>query len=213
MVEPWPLEEEQEVASFRIGELVRMRMRSPRTGCTHTFYELRFTDWVNVVAVTEDERVLLVRQFRAGSRTVTLEIPGGLVEPGEDPLVAARRELREETGYEAAEWRVLGVVRPNPAIQGNRCHTFLALGARRTSEPQLEAAEDIDLVPTPLAEIPGLVERGAIDHTLVLSAFLRLWLAGGAAEALAAAGARATGRTSPPGTMSRPVHPHRKGSA
>jgi len=190
MVEPWPLEEEQDLISFRIGGLVRKRMRSPRTGRTHTFYELRFTDWVNVVALTEDARVLLIRQFRAGSRTVTLEIPGGLVEPGEDPLAAARRELREETGYEAAEWRELGVVRPNPAIQGNRCHTLLALGARRTSEPQFDAAEDIDLVPTPLAEIPALVERGAIDHTLVLSAFLRLWLAGGAAEALAAAGAR-----------------------
>lgn len=193
MVDPWPLEEEQELTSFRIGGLVRKRLRSPRTGRTHTFYELRFTDWVNVVAVTEDRRVLLIRQFRAGTRTVTLEIPGGLVEPGESPEAAARRELREETGYEAAEWRALGAVLPNPAIQGNRCHTFLALGARKTGDPQLEAAEDIDVEPTPLARIPELAASGAIDHTLVLSAFLRLWLAGGAAKALAEAGARAAG--------------------
>jgi len=191
MVEPWPLEEEEPLTSFRIGGLVRMRMRSPRTGKTHTFYELRFTDWVNVVALTDDDRVLLIRQFRAGTRSVTLEIPGGLVEPGEEPLAAARRELREETGYEASTWRALGAVRPNPAIQGNRCHTFLACGARRVGEPQLEAAEDIDVEPTPLAEIPALAKSGAIDHTLVLSAFLHLWLDGGAGPALAEAAARA----------------------
>ncbi|MBN1772497.1 MAG: NUDIX hydrolase [Deltaproteobacteria bacterium] len=189
MVEPWPLEEEQELTSFRIGGLVRMRLRSPRTGRTHTFYELRFTDWVNVVALTDDGRVLLIRQFRAGTRSVTLEIPGGLVEPGESPLAAARRELREETGYEAPTWRPLGAVLPNPAIQGNRCHTFLACGAHRVGEPQLEAAEDIDVEPTPLAEIPALAASGAIDHTLVLSAFLRLWLDGGAGPALVEAGA------------------------
>jgi 8-oxo-dGTP pyrophosphatase MutT (NUDIX family) len=191
MVEPWPVEEEEQLTSFRIGGLVRMRLRSPRTGRTHTFYELRFPDWVNVVALTDDEQVVLIRQFRAGTRSLTWEIPGGLVEPGEEPLAAARRELREETGYEAGEWRSLGAVLPNPAIQGNRCHTFLARGARRVGEPQLEAAEDIDVVPTPLAAIPGLVGDGTIDHTLVLSAFLRLWLEGGAMPALAEAGTRA----------------------
>ncbi len=188
MVAPWSLKEVREVVSFRIGALVHLRGRSPRTNALHDFYELRFPDWVNVVPVTSDGRVLLIRQFRVGSRELTLEIPGGLVEPGETPLEAARRELLEETGHAADEWRMLGAVRPNPAIQGNRCHTLLARNVKPVAEQRLEPAEDIEVVPTPLEEVPGLIESGAIDHTLVISAFLRLWLAGGVAGVLASAG-------------------------
>jgi 8-oxo-dGTP pyrophosphatase MutT (NUDIX family) len=196
MVAPWTLKEVRQVVSFRIGALVHLRGRSPRTNETHDFYELRFPDWVNVVPVTPDGRVLLIRQFRAGSRELTLEIPGGLMEPGETPLESARRELLEETGYDTDDWRMLGNVRPNPAIQGNRCHTLLARNVKPVAEQRLEPAEDIDVVPTPLEEVPGMIESGAIDHTLVLSAFLRLWLAGGAAGALASA--------SRPGAAARP---------
>ncbi|MBI5500396.1 MAG: NUDIX hydrolase [Deltaproteobacteria bacterium] len=197
MVVPWPIEEEREMLSFRIGGLVRLRARSPRTGKVHDFYEMRFTDWTNVIPVTEDGQVILIRQFRAGARQVTLEIPGGLVEPGESPLDAAQRELREETGYSAVDWTPLGSVQPNPAIQSNRCHTFLARGAVKSGAMALEPMEDIELEPVPLAAVPGLIARGEIEHTLVISAFVRLMLAGGVerewtdtlARAAAAAGA------------------------
>jgi ADP-ribose pyrophosphatase len=191
MVVPWTVEQERSVLTFRIGALVHLRAKSPRTGASHDFYELRFPDFVNVVPVTRDGRVLLIRQFRAGTREITVELPGGLVEPGEAPLAAARRELREETGWDAEDWSPLGVVRPNPAIQGNRCHTFLARDVEPKGSQALEPSEDIDVVPTPLDEIPGMIQRGEIEHTLVLSAFLGLWLARGAGPTLAALGASA----------------------
>jgi len=191
MVAPWPIESEREVQSFRIGGLVHLRARSPRTGAVHDFYELRFPDWINVVPVTADGRVLLIRQFRAGTRQLTLEIPGGLVDPGETPLAAARRELREETGWDSDDWTALGAVLPNPAIQGNRCHTFLARGVVQAGPQALEPAEDIEVLPVPLAEIPQLIASGAIDHTLVISAFVRLWMRGGVGAEWAAAGERA----------------------
>jgi 8-oxo-dGTP pyrophosphatase MutT (NUDIX family) len=174
MVVPWPIEQETVLASFRIGGMARVRARSPRTGLPYDFYELRFPDWINVVPIAPDGRVLLIRQFRVGTRSLTLEIPGGLLEPGETPEAAARRELREETGCEAAEWRLLGMVHPNPAIQSNRCFTFLARGAAPVGPPALDPGEDIDVVPTDLGEIPALIAGGAITHTLVISAFA--WL-------------------------------------
>src|SRR5262245_45746086 len=101
----------------------------PATGEARRFVALDSTDWVNVIALTRDDRVVLIRQFRHGAGEVFVEIPGGMVDPGEDARTAAGRELREETGYVAPTWRQLGVVRPNPAIQGNRLTTFLALDA------------------------------------------------------------------------------------
>jgi len=185
MVASWEIVEEETLAAFRIGAIRRVRARSPRTGVPHDFYELRFPEWVNVVALDAERRVLLIRQWRLGTRSVTLEIPGGLVEPGEEPAEAARRELREETGYESPRWSRIGVVHPNPAIQGNRCWIFLAEEAVRAGPPRFDAAEDIETIPTPLREIPGLMRRGEITHTLVLSAFAWLWFPG--LEAAAAA--------------------------
>ncbi len=172
----WQVEDEEAIGEFRIGGLRRVRARSPRTGRSHEFYELRFPEWINVLAIDREDRVILIRQFRIGSREVMLEIPGGLVEPGETPEQSAVRELREETGYEASCWRLLCSVHPNPAFQGNRCHTFLADAALRVAEQSLEPAEEIDVVPVPLGDVPDLIRRGEITHTLVISAFARLWL-------------------------------------
>lgn len=176
MVAPWEVEEEETLLEFRIGGLLRVKARSPRTGRSHDFYELRFPDWINVIPLDTLGRVLLIKQYRVGVRAVTVEIPGGLVEPGETPEQTARRELGEETGYEAPRWNLLGTMHPNPAIQGNVCHTFLAEDAVRVGEPSLEPAEDIEIVPTSLDRIPDMIRRGEITHTLVISAFQQLWL-------------------------------------
>lgn len=149
-------------------------MVNPRTGEHLRRLVLETRDWVNVVARTLEGRYLLVEQYRFGTERVTTEIPGGVIDPGEEPLDAARRELREETGYEADHWRPLGSVAPNPAVQDNRCHHFLAEGARRVGELQQDEGEDLVVRTLSEAELRGAVASGEIDHALVLSALCRV---------------------------------------
>ena len=140
--EIWPLLEEETLQDCRIFNVLRARARSPRTGQAHDFYRIESVDWVNVVPLTLDDQVVMVRQFRHGSREVTLEIPGGMVDPGEEPAAAAARELLEETGYRAGDVVSLGRVSPNPALFDNRVHTFLATACTRVAEIVNEGAED-----------------------------------------------------------------------
>jgi 8-oxo-dGTP pyrophosphatase MutT (NUDIX family) len=132
--------------------------------------------WINVVPLLPDGRVVLVRQWRYGVAAETLEIPGGMVEPGEEPAAAAERELLEETGYRATRWTRLGELEPNPAFQTNRITTFLAEGLERVGEPEGDGDEEITLDTAPLAEIPALIAGGQIRHTLVVAAFYLLGL-------------------------------------
>jgi len=130
--------------------------------------------WVNVIAHDERERVLLVRQWRFGIAATTLEIPGGMVDPGESPRVAAERELLEETGYRAARWTELGEVDPNPAFLTNRCTTFLAEAIERLGEPTGDGEEEIEVEHADLAGIGGRIAAGEIRHALVVAAFYLL---------------------------------------
>jgi len=132
-------------------------------------------DWVTIVAFTTAGDAVMVRQYRAGIDADTLEIPGGVVDPGETPEMAARRELEEETGFRARRWVFLGVSHPNPALQSNRHHSFLALDCERVHAPRLDAGEDIRVELVPRARVPELVREGAISHALVL---VSLYLAG-----------------------------------
>jgi ADP-ribose pyrophosphatase len=135
------------------------------------FVVLESPDWVNVIPLTDDGQVVLIRQYRHGIRSATLEIPGGLIDPGEAPEAAAVRELREETGYVAGKIQALGRVRPNPAIQNNFQYCYLAEGCSKTGEPHLDPFECVEVVPTPLAEIPELIRREEISNSLVVVAF------------------------------------------
>ncbi len=174
----WPVVSREALGSFKVFSVRREILRSPRTGLPHPFYVLDCPDWVNVIALTDRNEVVLVRQFRAGTRTVTLEIPGGGVETHDgSALVAGRRELREETGHVARSWKRLGVVEPNPAILSNRCTTYLAKGCRPVGELIPDEGEDLAVELVPLARIPGLIRRGAITHSLVIAAFHFLSLA------------------------------------
>ena len=161
---------------MRIFSLRIDRAHSPRTRVAHDFYILESTDWVNVIPVTPQGEVVLIRQYRHGTREVTLEIPGGIVEPGDTPEAAARRELVEETGFKEREMILLGSVHPNPAFLTNRCFTFLAKDVVRTQAQEQDDKEDIEVEVRPLEEVPRLIRRGEITHALVLAAFYRYYM-------------------------------------
>jgi len=171
MIKPWPCIRSQSVQSLRIFSIRADTTISPRTNAEHDFYVIETRDWVNIIPITADHQVVMVRQYRHGSREVTLEIPGGLVDPGDTPEEAAARELLEETGYQAEELMKIGSVNPNPAIFNNRCYTFLAQNVTKLRDPMPDQTEDIEAVLIPLVDIPELIRRGKIDHAIVISAF------------------------------------------
>ena len=156
---------------FRVN---RSLVRSPSSGEAHPFYSIEAEHWVNVVPITRDGQVVMVRQYRHGAREITLEIPGGIVDPGEDPAEAAARELVEETGYRALGVRPLGSLNPNPALFGNRVHTFLAENVERVGEVMNGPLEETVVELVPANEVPERVRRGEIDHALVVAA-LHWW--------------------------------------
>lgn len=144
---------------------------SPRTGAEGRYVTLECPDWINVIALTEDDRIVLVRQFRHGIDRVALEIPSGTVDTDEEPLAAAQRELAEETGYTGGHWTHLGSVRPNAAFQDNSCHHFRAEGVRLTTQPHLDPGEAITVELHPHSQVTTLIRDGIMDQALVLSAF------------------------------------------
>jgi len=140
------------------------------------FIRIRAPDWVNVVATTDDGQVVLVHQHRWGIDETTLEIPGGVIDPGEEPMTAAVRELAEETGYGDGDWESLGWVWSNPAIQTNRTWLFRARAVRCVGAPQPDPAEEIEVRLVPLAKIAELLRTGGISHALAVVSLQRVLL-------------------------------------
>ncbi len=170
MIKDWEIVNSRIDRDYRVFRVRADKALSPRTNGPGEFYILESNDWVNVIPITPSGDVVMIRQYRHGSRKVTLEIPGGLVEEP-DPGAAGVRELAEETGYAGGAPFLLGAVNPNPAIFNNLCYTYLIENARKTQPLTLDTNEDIEVDLVPLARIPALIDEGTINHALVIVAF------------------------------------------
>jgi 8-oxo-dGTP pyrophosphatase MutT (NUDIX family) len=181
MIKPWKKVGSKPVGDFRIFKIRSDICVNPRTGKEHDFFVLDSVNWVNVIAVTPDQKLVMVQQYRHGSGTVELEIPGGMMDADEsDPVATAVRELREETGYAGENARLLGKIHSNPAILSNVTYTVLIENCRLQHGVEFDSGEDLITRLVPVAEIPKLVADEKIGHSLVVVALYHfdLWQRG-----------------------------------
>ena len=173
----WKRIESKQIADcrvFRVREDLCRRVSGDQS--EHTFFVIENPDWVNVIALTKDEQVVLIEQFRHGIEQMTLEIPGGMVDDDEDPQAAATRELIEETGYKPREVVFLGKSHANPATHNNLVYHYLALDCEKVQEVEFDSTESIVTSLVSLDEIPELITSEKITHSLVVAAFCRYLL-------------------------------------
>ena len=169
MLKPWNKTASQLLGDYRIFKLRSDRAISPRTGKEHEFLVLDSVNWVNVIAITAGDQLVMIEQFRHGSGTVELEIPGGMIDPHDhSPEAAGIRELREETGYAGANPRVIGEIFPNPAIMSNTCFTVLVEDCQCVHPVEFDHGEDLITRLVPISEIPALIASRKIRHSLVV---------------------------------------------
>jgi 8-oxo-dGTP pyrophosphatase MutT (NUDIX family) len=150
-------------------------MQHPQSGDRLRRLVIESVDWVNMVAVTADGDLVMVRQHRFGVGYPTVETPGGMVDPGETSLEAAQRELTEETGYSGGDWSYLGSVEPNPAFHDHLCHHWLAENVVRTQEPTPGRGEHIAVELMSEQTMTAAVQSGELKHALALSALSRVY--------------------------------------
>ena len=174
VVQPWQITSSEQVLDCRIFKVRKDVTINPRTGRQHDMFVVESPNWVNIIPLTHDDQVVMVEQWRHGTRSIHLETPGGLMDVGETPEQCARRELLEETGHEAGEVLRLGTVHPNPAIQNNLQHYVLATNCRRVAALKLDHTEDIVVRLVSLAEVPDMIRAGKITHSVVIGGFY--WL-------------------------------------
>ncbi len=173
---PWKLGPPQPRGSFRVFSVQAMGVHTPDGEVRPEIYTLDVAESCSVVAITDDEQLVLVRQLRFGTRAISLELPGGMLERAEDPARGVLRELREETGYDAPRAEPLIAVHTNPSLQPNRHHIFLARGARLVTAQKFDEHEDLEVVLVPIEHTARLLDEGHMTHALChagLSAFLR----------------------------------------
>ena len=169
---PWNVTKDEVLQTTRIFTLRQIQAHSQqREGVAGNFVYLDIPNWVNVIAITPQQEVLLIEQYRHGNRQITLEIPGGMCDGDEDFVTAGCRELLEETGYAGENPRLIGTLQPNPAIQNNECATILVENAILKQQPALDPMEEIRLLKVPLADIPDYIRSGTICNGLVIAAF------------------------------------------
>lgn len=176
----WIRGEPRTLAHTRILTLQSVPFHHPRRDVRRDFVRIDAHDWVNILAHTADDRLVLVNQFRYGIDAHSWEIPGGIIEPGEEAVAAGVRELLEETGYAGENARLVASVHPNPAIMSNRCHLVLVENCRLVAPQAPDPDEELEVAAWPVEEVFARARRGEITHSLVLDAlffFEPLWRA------------------------------------
>jgi 8-oxo-dGTP pyrophosphatase MutT (NUDIX family) len=172
----WRRVRSKEIADCRVFQVREDLFRRNGDDAEHNFFVIENPDWVNIIALTTDEKVVLIEQFRHGTEEMILEIPGGMIDKNEEPEEAARRELAEETGYVADNLVFIGKSRPNPAIQNNTIYHFLATNCQKTSETDFDEHESVAARLVPLGDVRKLIEDGKITHALAVAGFYYLAL-------------------------------------
>ena len=178
MLKPWEKISSQPLGDYRVFSVRSDKAVSPRTQAAHDFYVIDCSNWVNVIALTPGKQLVMIEQYRHGSNTIELEIPGGIIDAQDaSPEAAAVRELREETGYEGQFPRRIGEVFPNPAIMSNTCFTVLVQNCHCLHPVEFDHGEDLATRLVPLSAVPALVESGEVRHSLVVAAlfYFDLW--------------------------------------
>lgn len=166
----------REIADCRVFKVREDVSRRANDEAEHTFFVIENPDWVNVIALTAKDEIILIEQYRHGSEEIELEIPGGMIDRGEDAAVAAQRELLEETGYAAREMILLGKSRPNTALQNNWQYHYLALDCELKSAVRFDEHESVVTKLTAFDDVPQLIAEGKINHSLMVAAFYYLSL-------------------------------------
>jgi 8-oxo-dGTP pyrophosphatase MutT (NUDIX family) len=177
-IQPWRKLRSKHMGDFRVFTIRSDYKVSPRTGKEHDFFVIDADSWVNVIALTPEQQLIMVRQYRHGSDTIELEIPGGVMDAQDgSPVITGCRELREETGYEGENPRLIGQVFANPAIMSNKSFTVLVDNCKWVCPVQLDSGEDLVTELVPLEKIPALVASGEIQHSLIVAALYQfeLW--------------------------------------
>ncbi len=177
-VEPWRIVRENKEYSTPIFDLLkrRLQLETEQENVEGDFYVLRAPEWINVIPLTPEGNVILVEQYRYGIEAPTLEIPGGMVDGGESPLRAAKRELQEETGYRSDKWESLGKVSANPAIMSNFTHMYVAEDCEFVGSDHSDTHERIEVRTVTMEEFLAMVTDGTIHHSIVLAGVCRYLL-------------------------------------
>lgn len=177
MLSKWKILNKELLIDARIFKVFSQHSTHPLTKKEHRFSVIESRNWVNVIALTKENKVLLIRQYRAGIDDISLEIPGGVVDETDvDPVATGVRELAEETGYTGEQAKLIGWVNPNPAIQGNTCYFVLVKNCKKTQNTNFDACEEIETELADLKDIPELIRTQKISHALVHCAFQYLFL-------------------------------------
>lgn len=171
MIKPWPKRSSKFLGDFRVFKVRSDEKISPRTNAAHEMFVLEAPDWVNVIPITTDGKIILVEQYRHGSDTIELEVPGGVMDKTDkSPIETGCRELKEETGYEGENAQIIGKVFPNPAIMSNSTYTVLVENCRLVCDVNFDSGEDLITHLVDPSDVPKLVREGKIRHSIVIAA-------------------------------------------
>ncbi len=176
LMKKWKKEKTHTLLERPIFSVSDIECYHPEKNVSHTFFRLSTCDWINIVAIDDEGRYVMVRQHRLGTDEITVETVGGLVDPKEEPVKAAKRELLEETGFSSDRIYHLKTMTVNPAIMDNRLHIYYAENCRPTSQQNLDKAEDIEIVLLKKDELLDMIRSGEIDHSIVITALSLFWL-------------------------------------